>query len=1096
MHQTRRLFILGMILFAVVSLIGCSSSGSSGGDDDPSEEVTITGTVTDGTASLGQAACRFVDLNKKKLAEEPAAATGVYHMEVPPETRGFVSCAPSVAPRLRLVAYVSTVGHPAGVPLAATDVNPTTTIVATILQREAIQPVVVFDLDTVHKTLVQRIADGDARLTTLVEAVRALYPPLRQAQLDVDFAGAEDGGDPGEGEDGAEGDAGDGAEASPLPFARCDFGLTPTGADVLDRTVLGDLCDNGHVDRPDVDDVAAPLPLPAPEALVEACAAELPAGAGIPLETTADAAGQYFLPIPPGVEGFVRCSPQDLPGLRLSTFVPKRPPEQQRLSGQDVNPQTTVFSTQIATELRDDLATTKANFLTDLTGLGVKVTLDAADVTDISVSDPATVVERGNPEVALVAFSATALFNALFKQGLNVDYPKALADFVAKREVDPAFLETELGLPAEDAADVAGLVNEAVDAAEADPAQGGLGTTLATALGTARIQVRVTDADATPIQGADLDIASTTVGCDVCGTETTNATGELLLTLTNVPEAEPLAVTVEATKEGFTPVSRTLEVVAFATVDTTLVLGALPRFTLTVTPAGEGQGMVTSIPAGIACTPNCTATYPEGSRVTLTAVPAEGSTFSGWSGGGCIGTAPCTVEMEQAQTVTATFSPTPEVALVVQLAGTGGGRVTSAPAGIDCGTNCTRTYPEGTRVTLTAAPTAGWRFQGWSGGGCSGSTPSCTVQMDQVRTVTATFVRQVTLTVRLAGSGSVRSTPAGITCPADCAELYDSSTRVTLTATPAEGWRFQAWSGEGCSGSTPSCPVEMDQVRTVTATFVRQVTLTVRIGGSGSVRSTPAGITCPEDCAELYDSGTRVTLTATPAAGWRLQGWSGEGCSGSNVSCTVEMDQARTVTATFIRPVFTLTVRINGSGSVQSTPAGIACPSDCTQTYDSGTRVTLTATSAAGWLFQGWSGEGCSGSTPSCTIGMDRDRIVTVTFAPPVSPTCSGTEVGGFCWYFGEENVSCNTVCATHGGYNDATRTYAGSSGSPENCRRVLVALNIALDEFFETAQGGIGCFALRLTSGNFGGFWDVHPTTADATYGVPGRRRSCACQR
>lgn len=129
------------------------------------------------------------------------------------------------------------------------------------------------------------------------------------------------------------------------------------------------------------------------------------------------------------------------------------------------------------------------------------------------------------------------------------------------------------------------------------------------------------------------------------------------------------------------------------------------------------------------------------------------------------------------------------------------------------------------------------------------------------------------------------------------------------------------------------------------------------------------------------------------------------------------------------------------------------------------------------------------------------------TYAPPSentpqdvtkepTSTCGGTEVGGFCWYFGNENLSCNGVCASHGGYNDATRTYAGSDGSPNNCKSIITALNITQDDFFETTQGGLGCFAIQTTSGNYYGYWDKQPTTADATYATPGRRRICACQR
>ena len=83
---------------------------------------------------------------------------------------------------------------------------------------------------------------------------------------------------------------------------------------------------------------------------------------------------------------------------------------------------------------------------------------------------------------------------------------------------------------------------------------------------------------------------------------------------------------------------------------------AVESFTLTATKAGSGSGTVSSSPAGIACGADCSEPYLSGTTVTLTATPAADSTFTGWSGGGCSGTGPCTVIVTANTAVTATFA--------------------------------------------------------------------------------------------------------------------------------------------------------------------------------------------------------------------------------------------------------------------------------------------------------------------------------------------------------------------------------------------------------------------------------------------------------
>ncbi len=90
--------------------------------------------------------------------------------------------------------------------------------------------------------------------------------------------------------------------------------------------------------------------------------------------------------------------------------------------------------------------------------------------------------------------------------------------------------------------------------------------------------------------------------------------------------------------------------------------------------------------------------------------------------------------------------------LTVTVKGSGGGTVTSSPAGIACGATCSAVFGYGATVTLTASPVAGSTFTGWSGEGCSG-TGTCTVTMTQARNVTATFTRAAALALTIATVG-------------------------------------------------------------------------------------------------------------------------------------------------------------------------------------------------------------------------------------------------------------------------------------------------------------------------------------------------------
>jgi YVTN family beta-propeller protein len=331
-------------------------------------------------------------------------------------------------------------------------------------------------------------------------------------------------------------------------------------------------------------------------------------------------------------------------------------------------------------------------------------------------------------------------------------------------------------------------------------------------------------------------------------------------------------------------------------------------FPLTVTDAGSGSGTVASNPSGISCGAACSANFASGTPVVLTATPAPGSTFSGWSGAGCPATGTCTVTMSAAESVTATFSPIPPVTLTVAEAGTGAGLVTSNPLGINCSASsnqCAAQFAVGTKVTLTASASGQSTFAGWSGGGCGG-TGSCVVTLGANTTVTATFNPPVTLTAAEAGTGAgqVTSSPAGINCSAtsnQCAAQFAAGTQVTLTASASSGSSFTGWSGGVCSGAG-TCQLTLSADTTVTATFKQTPTtnmLSVVLSGAGTVTSTPSGINCGPTCTASFDTGTQITLSAAAAGGSTFAGWSGGGCSGID-GCALTLSADTTVTASFV----------------------------------------------------------------------------------------------------------------------------------------------------------------------------------------------------
>lgn len=465
----------------------------------------------------------------------------------------------------------------------------------------------------------------------------------------------------------------------------------------------------------------------------------------------------------------------------------------------------------------------------------------------------------------------------------------------------------------------------------------------------------------------------------------------------------------------------------------TMDVRVVPPPTPVTVASGAGSGTVTSQPAGITCqvsngqaSGTCSVAFAADSAVTLTATPAAGSSFARWGGDCATAGAVLTCQVTPSVPRSATVTFLAFRSLAVTLAGTGSGTVTSAPAGLSCtlaasttsGT-CSAPYVEGGIVTLSAVPTALSTFEGW-GGACTGSALTCTVALTQTQAVSATFVqRTATVIVALADSGAgngpqlaggsvlqngaVVCTLSAGEVPTSCPRTFPLSSTVTFTAAPDANARFVGWSGP-CAG-TGACQITVSGDVTLRATFAPTAVVTVtsntQNNGSGTVVSSPAGLSCnitnvrlSGTCTTVYPAHTTVVLTATPVFGSRFVAWGGP-CAAQSATCTLpNVTNAINVDVQFGPSSALLTIALDsastGVGQVTNVDRGLSCSfsygatgvivttGTCAFTYNLPATVLVRAQAASGSTFVGWAGV-------TCQEGRNDSALCTVTPAQSVT---------------------------------------------------------------------------------------------------------------
>jgi len=231
-------------------------------------------------------------------------------------------------------------------------------------------------------------------------------------------------------------------------------------------------------------------------------------------------------------------------------------------------------------------------------------------------------------------------------------------------------------------------------------------------------------------------------------------------------------------------------------------------------------------------------------------------------------------------------------------------------------------------------------------------------------------------TIVVHGQGRVLSEPAGaIDCPGDCSHTFSGSTSLTLRAAPASGW---VTADNAFCGETDVCTVSLNDFGyTLHVYFRPRAKLQLWPNGEGAItlsptpadwRGEPDQTPCAPDtafdgtgCELYYLPGTTVTATATAAPSSTFLGWSARGCSGTG-ACTVTLNRDSTSLVARFTPLEVRVIRAgDGTGSIVSEPAGIACPPTCRAPFPYGADVTLVARPDPASPFLSWK----FGCTPS-----------------------------------------------------------------------------------------------------------------------------------
>ena len=376
---------------------------------------------------------------------------------------------------------------------------------------------------------------------------------------------------------------------------------------------------------------------------------------------------------------------------------------------------------------------------------------------------------------------------------------------------------------------------------------------------------------------------------------------------------------------------------AVGTVTTPSFTSDITYINYALTASGGTTGSVALNPS------NINNSYVSGTDVMVKSVPTTGNTFSYWSGSLSGAANPSIISMNAAKSVTANTIPALSRAGWTASDSTGG-NATYAIDGVLAprwSTNAFQIPGQWLKVDMGSPKT-------FNKIGLDGSFANSN-----------DF--PVGYNVEVSSDNSIwTSVATGIGNPG-----------ITTISFPTQTKRFIRVTQTGTSGAYWS----MEEFYVYAPVILPTFTLT-KTATNGTVTLNPA--TGP------YTTGTMVTVTATPNAGYAFTSWSGGSLTGNANPTAVTMDANKTITANFT-PTYTLTAT-SPNGSVTFNPPG--------PTYISGTVVTVTANPIPGYVFTDWS-DGLTSSVNPTTITMDANKSITANM---VNSSGGGTALSRTSW--------------------------------------------------------------------------------------------------